>query len=258
MTPHDQPPHNVVLTIQGLTKQRASRVVLKNLSLEVCAGEIFCLLGANGAGKTTTINHLLGFLSPDQGTVSVMGIDPFSQPKEARQHIAYIPENLSLYPYLSGRENVQLFCEMAGLPQTESQALAWLSRAGLTEQQAQQRTSQYSKGMRQKVGLAIAYARNAKALILDEPLSGLDPSACRDFGEELFRLRDQGAAILMTTHDLYWAKALGTRVGIMADGKLLDVFTTDNMPVETLAAHYYQQLQQGNGKVIRTTSEERV
>ena len=212
------------------------------LSLSVEAGQLFCLLGANGAGKTTTINLFLGFLAPDEGTVSVGGVQPSVDPRGARRQLAYIPENVSLYPQLTGLENLRLFCQMGGAKSTDDQLGELLERAGLTAEQMHRPVGKYSKGMRQKVGLSIAYARGASALLLDEPLSGLDPAAASDFCEELGRMREDGAAILMTTHDLFRAKELGGTIGIMRQGKMVETLEANEIDARDLERLYLHHM----------------
>lgn len=211
-----------MLHASSVTRRFGDLVAVQSLNLSVSPGELFCLLGANGAGKTTTINLFLGFLAPDAGTVTVGGIDPSRDPAGARQKLAYISENVALYGHLTGLENIRLFCRMGGRRLDDAALQELLARSGLTPAQMSRRVSSYSKGMRQKVGLAIAYARNASALLLDEPLSGLDPAAASDFCQELERLRIDGAAILMTTHDLFRAKELGGTIGIMRAGRMVE------------------------------------
>jgi ABC-2 type transport system ATP-binding protein len=213
-----------MLECRQLSKRFQDRLALDALDLQVKSGEVFCLLGANGAGKTTTINLLLGFYTPTSGTVRVDGIDPVVDPKAARQRLAYIPEQVNLYPLLTGLENLEYFAQLAeGAQHTREELLGYFTQAGLAASDANRRVAEYSKGMRQKVGIAIALAKQAKALLLDEPLSGLDPKAANEFCALLVSLRDQGAAVLLATHDLLRARAVGTRVGIMRGGKLLDV-----------------------------------
>ncbi|CAK9039504.1 Probable ABC transporter ATP-binding protein NosF [Durusdinium trenchii] len=172
-------------------------------------GEIVCLLGANGAGKTTTINLFLGFLEPSSGGAFVNGLNVGQAPLETKKHLAYIPEQVALYPQLSGMENLDYFLRLSGIRKSRIQLISILKEAGLDEKATSRRASSYSKGMRQKVGIAIALAKNAKALLLDEPLSGLDPSAANALCVSLRRLRDEGRAILMATHDVFRAKEVG-------------------------------------------------
>ena len=236
-----------MLTADTVTKRFGDTTAVNKLELSVQAGELFCLLGANGAGKTTTINLFLGFLAPDEGTVAVGGIEPAVDPRGARRQLAYIPENVSLYPQLSGLENLKLFCQMGGAKGDEADLAELLGRTGLTLEQMNRPVGKYSKGMRQKVGLSIAYARGAGALLLDEPLSGLDPAAASDFCEELGRIRESGAAILMTTHDLFRAKELGGTIGIMRQGEMVETLQAKEVDGRDLERLYLHHMRAGSG-----------
>lgn len=213
-----------------------------NLDLRIGPGQLFCLLGANGAGKTTTINLFLGFLTPSTGEIKVGGIDPAADPRAARKQLAYIPENVAIYPQLSGVENVDLFCRMGGTQLNDEEIVALLTRAGLATDHAKRPVGGYSKGMRQKVGLAIAYARRSKGLLLDEPLSGLDPQAANEFCTELKSICDSGAAVLMTTHDLFRAKQLGGTIGIMRAGRLVETLRSQDLDAHELERLYLHHM----------------
>ncbi|MDI4231744.1 ABC transporter ATP-binding protein [Bradyrhizobium sp. Arg237L] len=212
-----------MLTTEHLTKRFNGFTAVDDLSLSVAAGEIFALLGPNGAGKTTTINCFLGFLSPDEGRVVVDGLDVGTHALEAKRRLAYIPEQVNLYGHFSGVENLAYFDELAGARHDDTALRQFLSEAGLQADAHDRRVSGYSKGMRQKVGIAMALAKSAKALILDEPTSGLDPSASHEFTVLLRRFAESGAAVLMATHDLFRAKEVASRVGIVRHGKLVHV-----------------------------------
>lgn len=231
-----------MLHASSVTRRFGTLTAVQDLDLSVAPGELFCLLGANGAGKTTTINLFLGFLAPDSGTVQVGGIEPSLDPKGARRQLAYISENVALYTQLTGLENIRLFCQMGGSRLEDSTLHALLGRSGLSTEQMNRRVSGYSKGMRQKVGLAIAYAREASALLLDEPLSGLDPAAASDFCDELSRLRADGAAVLMTTHDLFRAKELGGTIGIMRAGRMVEVVDASAVGARDLERLYLHHM----------------
>lgn len=219
-----------MLQAQDLTKYYNGMLALDRLNLTVAGGEIFCLLGGNGAGKTTTINLFLNFIAPSSGRALVSNIDVTKNPVEAKRHIAYIPETVMLYGSLSGLENISYFTTLAlGVRPADEELLELLLQAGLSEEAAFKRVSGYSKGMRQKVGIAIAMAKDAKALLLDEPTSGLDPQAANEFARLLEQLKNRNVAILMTTHDLFLAKQTGTRVGIMRRGKLMSLLSTDEV-----------------------------
>ena len=232
-----------MLEAKSVTRRFGAVTAVDDLDLSIATGELFCLLGANGAGKTTTINLFLGLLAPDQGTVTVGGVDPAQDPVSARRQLAYIPENVSLYPQLTGVENVDLFCRMGATRLDAEELAALLERTGLSREQAGRRVAGYSKGMRQKVVLAIAYARKAGALLLDEPLSGLDPAAASDFCAELRRIREAGAAVLMTTHDLFRAKELAGTIGIMRAGRLVEVLLAEQIDARELERLYLHHMQ---------------
>ena len=198
---------------------------LNAVSLKVLPGDIYCLLGANGAGKTTLINLFLNFLQPSDGTVLVNGHDVTREPLQTKRDLAYIPEQVMLYGVLSGLENLSYFASLAiGERLPRQRLLELLVEVGLDERSATRRVATYSKGMRQKVGIAIAIAKNAKALLLDEPTSGLDPSAANEFSQLLKEAGSNGVAILTTTHDLFHAKQTATRIGIMKQGRLVAEF----------------------------------
>lgn len=213
------------------------------LDLTIKAGEVFCLLGANGAGKTTTINLFLNFIPPTSGEARVCGLSVVDHPLETKKRLAYIPEQVMLYRNLTGLENLRFFSRLAGsAADTDHELLAILGQVGLTEEQARRRVATYSKGMRQKIGIAITIAKRAEALLLDEPTSGLDPKAANDFSMLLTGLSSHGVAILMATHDLFRAKESGTRVGIMKHGKLLEVLDTSQLGHRDLEQIYLQHM----------------
>jgi ABC-2 type transport system ATP-binding protein len=219
-------------------------MALHALNLSVEPGEVVCLLGANGAGKTTTINLFLGFLKPDSGEIRVDGVDPYARPAEARRKLAYIPETVSLYPALSGLENLRFFDQIAGGRGSEVDHLQLLFDTGLSAEQAHRPVSTYSKGMRQKVGLAIAFAKQARGLLLDEPMSGLDPTSAREFTDRLAGLRDGGCAILMATHDIFRAKDVADRIGIMKAGRLVEMLEAGSVDAAGIERIYLNHMSQ--------------
>jgi len=220
-----------------LTKKFNGHVAVNKLDLRIAPGEIFALLGPNGAGKTTTINCFLGFLTPDAGEARVNGKSVAADPLAARRQIAYIPEQVVLYPRFTGVENLDYFSTLAGRRHTMDQLLALLKKAGLPKEAAERRVGTYSKGMRQKVGIALALATEAKALLLDEPTSGLDPAASHEFSVLLRKLAGDGVAVLMATHDLFRAREDATRLGILVHGRLAveyDASEIKNVDLEKL------------------------
>jgi ABC-2 type transport system ATP-binding protein len=232
-----------VLSAERLTKRFNGTIAVDDLSLTVAPGEIFALLGPNGAGKTTTINCFLGFLAPDSGRVTVDGLDVAAHALETKRRLAYIPEQVNLYDHFSGLENLAYFSELAGACHEDAALRRFLSDAGLYAEAHDRRVSSYSKGMRQKVGVAVALAKDAKALILDEPTSGLDPSASHEFSRLLRRFALRGAAVLMATHDLFRAKEVAARVGIVRHGRLAHTLTAAELSHTDLEKLYLETME---------------
>lgn len=227
---------------RGLSKNYNGTAALHPLDLTIEAGEIFCLLGANGAGKTTTINLFLNFVPPTSGTAKIGGIDVVQQPLESKRLLTYIPETVMLYKNLTGLENLDYFTTLAGAKHSSGELTKYLEEAGLQRADVGKRVGEYSKGMRQKVGIALAIAKQAKALLLDEPTSGLDPKASNEFSELLTKLSRNGAAILMATHDLFRAKETGTRVGIMKHGRMVAQHKTADLAHTDLERIYLEHM----------------
>ena len=231
-----------MLEARQLVKHYGQHEALKGLDLNISGGEIYCLLGANGAGKTTTINLFLHFIEPTSGQALVNGIDVAEDPIGSKKQLAYIPEQVMLYGSLTGLENLRYFSRLGGMEHGEDRYRQLLMDAGLDASAADKNVAEYSKGMRQKVGVAIALAKDAQALLLDEPTSGLDPKASNEFSQLLRQLQAGGAAILMTTHDLFRAKETGTRVGIMREGLLLEELDSDQVSHADLEQIYLKHM----------------
>jgi len=235
----DPPTQSGVLDATNVIAGYGSKTILNGLNLQIAAGEIYALLGANGAGKTTTLSLFLGFLAPQSGQVRVAGVDPVAESAKARQHLAYIPENVALYEYLSARENMAYLLDLAGQSVSKDAIEQALTAAGLAAAAFDQRVSGFSKGMRQKVAIALALARKVPALLLDEPTSGLDPQATAEFNRLLGILRSEGVAILMVTHDLLSAADVADRIGFLDAGKLLEeVAAVGEERFDVRALHY--------------------
>ncbi|MEY5026345.1 MAG: ABC-type transporter, ATPase component [Verrucomicrobiota bacterium] len=231
-----------MIELEDISIHFSGRPVLQNLSLRVPPGRIFGILGGNGAGKSTMLNIILGFLKADSGCVRVDGIDPGRHAAAARAHIAYIPESVALYPELSGEENLAYFAGIAGCRLSTRQTRALLNRVGLHDADATRRLGEYSKGMRQRVALALALARKASVLLLDEPTTGLDPEAATQLAALLRELSRDGAAVLLTTHDL-WHLSLDTDdIGILRCGRLTSQFQAADLSPQHLAEAYLKPL----------------
>lgn len=232
----------MMIEARQLSKSYGDHLALKSLDMNIQSSEIFALLGQNGAGKTTTINCFLGFVTPSSGDALIDGISVKNNLQETKKALAYIPETVMLYPNLTGVENLAFFSSLAGFAYGKDQMKAFLAKAGLQETAHQQRVGGYSKGMRQKVGIAIALAKKAKALFLDEPTSGLDPKASNEFSEILKELSAGGTAILMATHDIFRAKEVAHRIGIMKEGQLVSQLSASDLTANELEKLYLKTI----------------
>ena len=208
------------LEASGVSVAYGAAPVLRDLTLRVARGEIYALLGGNGAGKSTTLNTFLGFAQPQSGAVRVCGIDVGADPLAARAQLAYVPENVALYEHLDARENLEYFLRLAGGDCSGAGIDEALGAVGLDRSAWQRRLGGYSKGMRQKVAIALAVARQVPVLLLDEPTTGLDPQATSEFNTLLQTLRARGSAIFMVTHDLLGAAEVADRIGFLERGHI--------------------------------------
>lgn len=227
-----------MIHVNQVHKSYKNFVALSEVNLSISKGEIYALLGPNGAGKSTTINLILGFLEPDSGSITVDEIQPSKNTAEARKKMAYIPENVSLYPHLSGIENLDYFCKLASLKYEKNALESFLNQCSLQEEAQSKKVVGYSKGMRQKVGIAIALAKNASVLLLDEPASGLDPSASSELSSLLKKLAANGTTILMASHDLFRVRETADRIGILNKGKLVKELDAKSVSANDLESIY--------------------
>jgi ABC-2 type transport system ATP-binding protein len=210
-----------MLRADHLTLYYGRRPAVRDVSFAVNEGEVVALLGANGAGKTSTLHMLVGILSPTEGMVSVAGEPLTTDNMEGRRRIGFVPDRPILYPSLTGREYIRFVAGLYGLRAAEADAAAapWLERFGLASR-ADDLTSSYSHGMRQKLLITTALTHGPSVLVLDEPMVGLDPNAARLLRETIRSEADAGRAILLSTHVLSVAEQLADRVIVMVDGQV--------------------------------------
>ncbi len=228
------------LTLDAVTKNYGNRTVVDGLSFSVPAGSIVALLGPNGAGKSTTMKLCAGFITPDSGTIRVGGTDLVSAPDQARCVTTYLPENVALYEELSGRENLAHLLEIgSGMRLSADNLDAALAAAGLPSEAFGRRAVTYSKGRRQKVGLALALSRQSSLLLLDEPTSGLDPHAAAEFNEALRRTAAAGVGVLMATHDIWRAREVASEVLVMSRGKIALTLDPANLSAEEIERRFF-------------------
>ena len=225
-----------------LTKRYGDQVALDKLNLSVEPGEVFCLLGQNGAGKTTTINLFLGFTGASSGKALVNGVLVTPDQPETKKFLAYIPEIVMLYANLTSLENLDFFSRIAGFKYKREDLEKYLLQAGLQPEAFNKRVGNYSKGMRQKVGIAIAVAKNAEVILMDEPTSGLDPKATHEFSEIVKQLSKNGKTIFMATHDIFNAVNVGTRIGIMRQGSLIHTLNAIDISANDLQKLYLETI----------------
>ena len=226
----------------SLSKSYGDYYALKDLNLTLNPGEVYCLLGQNGAGKTTTINLFLGFIEPSSGKILLNNEEVLPQDNLRRQHFAYIPEVVMLYGNLNAMENLSYFSRLAGFEYNDNELAGLLTGCGLQDAAHKKQLNGFSKGMRQKVGIAIAVAKNAQIILMDEPTSGLDPKATAEFSLLVKKLAGEGRSILMATHDIFNAVELATQIGIMKQGRLIHTVQASEISASDLKKLYLQTI----------------
>ena len=203
------------------------------------------LLGANGAGKTTSINIFLNFIEPTSGHALIDGIDVMEKPLETKKHVAFVSENVMLYGNFTARQNLDFFARLGGKTNlTKDDYYNVMRRVGLQEEAFERKLKTFSKGMRQKVGLAIAIIKDADNIVMDEPTTGLDPKSAAELMQILINLRNAGKSLLMCTHDLFRAKAVADRVGIMKEGRLVMLRSREEFLQDDLERIYLDYMQE--------------
>lgn len=220
-------------------------LALDHLTLKVEPGEIFCMFGANGAGKTTAINLFLNFIPPSGGTALIEGIDVVKEPLRSKDYLAFVSENVMLYANFTAFQNLDYFTKLAGKRGlTKVDYAKALKSVGLQDEAFEMRTKNFSKGMRQKLGLAIAVIKDAPNILLDEPTAGLDPKSGQEFLNLLIKMRNEGKSVFMSTHDIFRAKLIADRVGFMKKGKLVMLKTRQELEGEDLTELYIQYMEE--------------
>lgn len=216
-------PVTVAIQVEGLTKRFGEIVALDAVDFSVPERSVFGLLGPNGAGKTTTILMLLGLSEPAEGEARVVGLDPTRRPLEVKRVVGYLPDNVGFYAGMTGRQNLDYTARLNGIPlsMSDQRIGELLETVGLTEA-ADLPAGTYSRGMRQRLGIADALVKDPHVLILDEPTVGIDPEGVQDILDLIHRLpRERGVTVLLSSHLLYQVQEICDRMGIFVRGRLI-------------------------------------
>lgn len=230
-----------VIELKGLTKIYGTQPAVDHLDLEIKRGEVFGLLGPNGAGKTTTILMILGLVEPTEGEVKVLGINSTREPLKVKKWVGYLPEDVGFYEDMTGLENLKLTAALNGMEEKEAVKAAeeLLEKVGLGEAK-DKKVGAYSRGMRQRLGLADALIKKPQIVILDEPTLGLDPEGMKEFLELIKNLsREGGMTVLLSSHHLHQVQEICDRVGIFVKGKLIAKGTVSELAKELFSTELY-------------------
>ena len=228
-----------VIETQGLTKRYGDFVAVDSLDLSVLPGHVFGLLGPNGSGKTTTILMLLGLTEPTEGQVRVLGFDPERQPLSVKSRVGYLPDQVGFYDDLTARENLIYIAKLNGLRRDEAHRRAddALARMGLADV-ADHPVATFSRGMRQRLGVAEVLLKQPQLIIMDEPTQGLDPEAAREFLEIIRQLRAEGITVLLSSHLLHQVQEVCDHVGLFHRGRMVLEGTVQELARQVLGSAY--------------------
>lgn len=219
--------NQAVLSVNRLKKKIKNRWIIKGVSFDIGAGEVFGFLGPNGAGKTTTIRMLVGLIRPTEGSIEIGGIPLRERPYEALRQVGCIVENPELYPYLTGWENLEHFARM--LPGVGADRISEVVGIVGLEQRIHDKVRTYSLGMRQRLGIAQALLGRPKLLILDEPTNGLDPQGIKEMREFIRRLASEGLSVFVSSHLLSEIQLMCDRVAIISHGEVIAVGVVNDL-----------------------------
>lgn len=240
---------SAVIEARGLTKRYRTRVAVDHIDLAIEQGEVFGLLGPNGAGKTTTILMIMGLTDVTEGSIRVLGLDPARQPLAVKRHVGYMPDSVGFYDTLTARENLGYTGRLAGLDRAtiERRSEEVLARVGLSDV-ARQKVRTFSRGMRQRLGLADALLKSPRIVILDEPTSGLDPQATQEFLELIGDLKQDGITVILSSHMLEKVQAICDRVALFNGGRIALCGTVTDLGRQVLGGgHRILVEARGNG-----------
>ena len=214
----------IIIGAEGLTKKYGTQIAVNNLTLEIGEGEVFGFLGPNGAGKTTTLLMFLGLTEPTSGKVRVVGFDPTREPLRVKEKVGYLPENVGFYDDMDARQNLRFIARLNRIPDkiSSKKIEELLEQVGLFEEAKEKKVGTYSKGMRQRLGIAEVLIKDPKLIFLDEPTIGLDPDGTNRMLDLIHNLsREKNITIFFSSHLLDQVQRICDRVGIMIKGNLV-------------------------------------
>ena len=242
-----------MITVSNVSVQFGKRVLFNDVNLKFTSGNCYGIIGANGAGKSTTILMMLGLTEPTSGVVEICGINSTTHPIEVKKKIGYLPEDVGFYDDMTGPENLMYTARLNGIPDKEAKvkALELMKRVGL-EDQLKKKTGKYSRGMRQRLGLADVLIKNPEIIILDEPTSGIDPAGVQEFIELIHWLsKEEGLTVLFSSHHLDQAQKVCDRVGLFSNGKILALIDMAELKdkkqdLSDIYNHYFEEGGEGH------------
>jgi ABC-2 type transport system ATP-binding protein len=248
-------PSRAIIAAEGITKRYGKTVAVDNISFSIRKGEVFGLLGPNGAGKTTTILMMLGLTDISSGKVSVLGFDPMRAPLQVKRRVGYLPDSVGFYDHLTAAENLSYTAKLMGLSLKERalRIADALMRVRLAEV-AHKRVATFSRGMRQRLGLAEIIVKRAEIAILDEPTSGLDPQATLEFLELIGELKRGGTSVLLSSHLLDQVQRVCDRVALFDSGRIIMSGTVAELAVQVLGAGFIVDVEAEGTGIARRLS----
>ncbi|MBM4447726.1 MAG: ABC transporter ATP-binding protein [Chloroflexi bacterium] len=242
----------LAISAQGLTKRYDGVTVVDHLNLQVKANEVFGLLGPNGAGKTTTILMMLGLTEPAEGSVSVLGFSPTREPLKVKRQVGYLPERVGFYENMTARENLRFIADLNGISYNEANQRTdeVLKMVGLTESEImealgpkrkiEKTVGKFSRGMKQRLGIAEVLIKRPRLVFLDEPTAGLDPKGINQLLDLIAALPKAGTTVVLSSHQLYQVQRVCHSIGILAKGKMVIQGAIDKLGREALAGGRFQ------------------
>jgi ABC-2 type transport system ATP-binding protein len=234
----------IVIAAEGLTKRYGKTSAVDNLSFDIRKGEVFGLLGPNGAGKTTTILMMLGLTEISSGRISVLGFDPALQPLQVKGRVGYLPDSVGFYDHLSAVENLSYTAKLMRLSFGErNQRIEMALKRVRLDDVAHQRVATFSRGMRQRLGLAEIIVKRAEIAVLDEPTSGLDPQATLEFLELIRELKAEGITVLLSSHLLDQVQRICDRVALFQAGRIVLMGSVAELSVQVLGAGFVVEVE---------------